>query len=236
MDTNSELPKTEEEVKIGQIGEESEETEQQINWRRFREQQKEERKALAQEKKMRAEAETKAQEERARAEAIAKALESVVDKRSSDDSSSLEDSSDERVKAAVSKAIQERFAQEDADRRKRDLTEMPDRLRKTFPDFSIVCSEENVDWLKFNFPEVERALGAQPDGFDKWADVYHTIKKLVPNNRGKEASNKIEKNLSRPQSMSVSGITQTGDSAPQQLDDKRRSDNWARMQRAMRNI
>ena len=45
---------------------------------------------------------------------------------------------------------------------------------------------------------------------------------------------KAENNFNKPQSMAVSGVSQTGDSAPMMLDDKKRSDNWSRMQRVMK--
>jgi hypothetical protein len=62
------------------------------------------------------------------------------------------------------------------------------------------------------------------------------LKRFIPNtNAGKEAA-KADKNLSKPQSMSVPGMSATGDTAPVKFDDQRRADNWARMQRVMKGI
>jgi hypothetical protein len=62
------------------------------------------------------------------------------------------------------------------------------------------------------------------------------MKKFVPNPDSRKDQARIEKNLAKPQSMSVPGSTQTGDHAPTELTEQRRKDNWARMCRVMKGI
>ena len=73
-----------------------------------------------------------------------------------------------------------------------------------------------------------------PDSYDKWAAIYKAVKRFVPNPDSGKDQRKAEKNFGKPQSMAVAGNTQTTDSAPMMLDDKRRQDNWNRMQKVMK--
>jgi len=60
------------------------------------------------------------------------------------------------------------------------------------------------------------------------------VERFVPNtNSGKDAK-KAEQNFNKPQSMAVPGATQTGDTAPMMLDEKRKVDNYARMMKVMK--
>ncbi|HAM53715.1 MAG TPA: hypothetical protein DCP92_24610 [Nitrospiraceae bacterium] len=71
----------------------------------------------------------------------------------------------------------------------------------------------------------------------KWCDIYKAVKRFVPNSTtSSKEQKKAEKNLAKPQAMSTAGMTQTGDQAPQYLDDKRKQDNWKRMQLRMKGI
>ena len=107
-------------------------------------------------------------------------------------------------------------------------------MQSTFSDFNQVCSQENLDYLQYHYPEVAAGFKHAPDTFETWANIYKAMKRFVPNPDSKKDQARIEKNLAKPQSMSVPGSTQTGDHAPMDLSEKRRQDNWQRMQRVMK--
>lgn len=208
-----------------------EETPEKINWRKFRQEREIDRKAKA-------EAEKRASEKAAEAEALKAALESIVNKPSAmmhnEYQQPIEESEDVRIQKKVDAAIAERDRRYIQEREQRERQEYPNKLAETFSDFNQVCSVDNLDYLEYHYPEIARAFRYAPDGFEKWADVYKAVKKFVPNTDSKKDQQKAEKNFVKPQSMAASGVSQTGDSAPLKMDDKRRSDNWARMQRVMK--
>ncbi len=216
--------------------EQPKETQDQINWRLFREQREKERKEKV---VLEQEAQKKSQE----IAALKAAMEAIVSKpEPTPTSQSSEDETDEQriqkqVDAAVQAALKAKEAKEAQERAERESKEVPARLEQAFTDFNSVCSTENLDYLEYHHPEVAEAFKGQPDSFHKWANIYKAIKRYIPN---AASSNKdmarAEKNLAKPQSMSVPGMAATGDSAPRKLDDKARSDNWARMQRIMKGI
>jgi hypothetical protein len=211
-------------------------TPDQINWKNFREQREKERKekiAIEQE----------AQRKSEEIAALKAAMEAILNKQQpvSHQTESFEDMSDEdrikkQVDAAVSAALAEKAKIEEQQRREREAKEFPQKLVQVYSDFNAVCTADNLDYLEYHYPEVASAFKVQPEGFDKWSNIYKALKRFIPNtNAGKEAA-KADKNLSKPQSMSVPGMAATGDSAPMVFDDKRRADNWARMQRVMKGL
>ena len=205
------------------------ETGEQINWREFRKQREIDR-------KHREEAEKLAAHKHAEAEALKAAMEAILNKKSSQSDTnnsqySDEISDDEKIDRKVNQALEIRERQLDEQRKKKEQEEVPSKLNQAYKDFDKVCSAENVDYLEYHYPEVANAFKYAPDGFEKWSNVYNAIKRLVPNSDSKKDQKKAEQNFNKPQSMAVAGATQTGDTAPIYLDDKRKSDNWARMQR-----
>ena len=214
---------------IKQISE-SQETPEQINWKKFREQREIER-------KQKEAAERKASEKQAEAEALKAAMEAILDKKpngqsySNENQYSNEDETEEqKIDKRVNAALEARERQYEQQRAQKDQQELLPRLSQTYSDFNQVCNQENLDYLEYHYPEIARAFKNVPDGFDKWSDVYKTVKRFVPNTDSKKEQVKAEKNFNKPQSMTVPGVTQVGDTSPMQLDDKRRSDNWKRMQ------
>ncbi len=205
------------------------ETPEQINWKKFREAREQERKAKEQSDRDLA----KKTEE---ATALKAAMDALLNRQQSQPSqSSNEDESDEdRLQKRIDEALAKRDRQYAEEKKQVEQREFPQRLASTFSDFDQVCSAENLDYLEYHYPEVAAPYKHLPDGFDKWASVYKAVKRFVPNPSSKKDQNSAEKNFNKPQSMAVSGTTQTTDSAPMNLDDKRRQDNWSRMQRVMK--
>jgi|GEM_PF-1090998 len=231
--------------------EEKEETPEQINWKKFREGRKRDR-----QERERIEREAKAKEEEnirmkemmssllqaqnqspmttAETEQAVASFDPNDIPTNADVQTYINTHVEKIVESRVQKIIdaqEKRLQQEAAVREQR---EMPQRLQKDCPDFDNVCSEENIDYLEYHFPEVAQAYNAMPDGLNKWKGVYSVIKKLVPNHQSTRDTAAAKQNAMKPQSMSSPGVATTGDSAPAYLDSSKRKDNWARMQRIMK--
>jgi hypothetical protein len=212
------------------------ETQEQINWKKFREQREIER-------RQKEEAERKAAQSKAEAEALKAALDSVLNKNQARQNEYVNNGNyemeedlteDERIQKKVEAALSIREQQMEQQRREREQAEMPQRLVQSFSDFNNVCTTDNLDYLEYHYPEVATAFKNSPDSFDKWAAVYKAVKRFVPNTDSRKDQKKADQNFNKPQSMAVPGSTQVGDTAPIMLDDKRRADNWSRMQKVMK--
>lgn len=200
------------------------ENQEQINWRKFREERKkerEEKEAIAK----------RAAEKEAEASALKAAMEAMLAKPLPD--SEEEESEDKKLEQKIAAEIERRERLRQEEQRKREAQELPSRLNSMFPDFSNVCTQENLDYLEYHHPEIAKALTYMPDGVDKWSTVYKTVKKFIPNTESKRDEKRMEKNALKPKSMSA-GLSTTGDQAPVYLDDAKRNANWERMQRVMR--
>ena len=204
-------------------------TPEQINWKKFREARELERKAKEQSDRDLA----KKTEEAA---ALKAAMDALLNRQSNQSSQSVQedDSEEERLQKRIDEALAKRDRQYAEEKKQVEQREFPQRLVANFSDFDQVCNAENIDYLEYHYPEVAAPYKHLPDGYDKWASVYKAIKRFVPNPDSRKDQKTAEKNFNKPQSMAVSGTTQTTDSAPMNLDDRRRQDNWARMQKVMK--
>lgn len=200
---------------------------QEINWRKFRE-------AREQERKQREEAERRATQKEAEARALKEAMDALLNKPSQSHDQYDEDDEEVRIQKKIDAALAAKERQYEEERKKREKAEMPVKLKQACPDFERVCTTENLDYLEFHHPEIASAFNYMPDGVEKWSTVYKAIKKFVPNTSPESNRAKIERNLSKPQAMATSGVAQTGDVAPIYVDERRKADNWARMQKVMR--
>ena len=229
--TNTEIQNNQTENKT----QETEESYQDRNWRQFRETRAKERK----EKEL---AEEKARQKAEEAEALKAALEAIVNKPLGNSSNQYtqsndnDESEDERIQKKVNAALEAKQRQYEEEQRKKDQDELPQKLATTYRDFDTICSQENIDYLEFHHPEIAKLYSKQPESFEKWASVYNSIKKLIPNADSGKDKMKAEKNLNKPQSASVRGVTSTGDQSPQYLDQKKKDDNWKRMQKVVKGV
>ena len=236
MEETKEAPKVEETKEGAQAQNaqpqpttEPQETPQQIDWKRFKEARKKER-------EQKEEAERRAAQSSKEAEALKAAMEALVNRPNPVQTGEVEETEDDRIQKKIDKALADERKRVEDERTRREQTEFPQRVLAVHPDFDNVCTTENLDYLEFHYPEVARAFKKAPDSFDKWSDVYKAIKRFVPNNSNNKDGKSAEKNFKKPQSMSVGGTTQTGDHAPMMLDEKRKQDNWSRMQKRMKGI
>ena len=207
-----------------------EETQEQINWKKFRETRERERK----EKEA---ADKRAAEKEAEATALKSAMEALLSKsqpQTQNYSEDSEETEEQRIERKVQESLLKNEKKREEERQRREIAELPQKLAQTYNDFNQVCSQENLDYLQYHYPEVAAGFKHAPDNFETWSNIYKAMKRFVPNPDSKRDQARIDKNLSKPQSMSVPGMTQTGDHAPTELTEKRRQDNWSRMQRTMK--
>ena len=230
---NSQIEKTQPETpQITSEIQPKQEEQEQINWKKFREQREIDRKSkLA--------SEEAAAKSAAEAKALKEAMEALLNKNQPSQqpyNEPVDETEDERIQKKVDAALAKQRAVEDEKKRISDVQEIPNRLAQTYTDFNHVCNQENLDYFEFHHPEIAAAFENQPDSFQKWQNIYKALKKYIPNAISKKDEKRAEKNFNKPQSMSVPGSTQSGDVAPHKLDDQRRADNWARMNRVMKGV
>ncbi len=204
---------------------ENQESVQEINWRKFREVRKKDREEKEQMAK-------KAAEKEAEASALKAAMEAMLSKPSPQQVEE-EDEEEKKIERKIQQELEKREVQRQQEQRKKESAELPNKLTSAFPDYYKVCTQDNLDYLEYHHPEIANALSYMPDGFEKWASVYKTVKKFIPNTETKKDEKKMERNSLKPKSMSA-GLSSTGDQAPVYLDDTKRAANWERMQKVMR--
>lgn len=207
--------------------------ENQANWRAFRERKEADRKAKE-------EAEKRAAEKHAEAEALKAALEAITNKpqrQRHDEVEERDESEDERIQRRVDEAIKKHESEAERRRAEKEHAEFPQRINQTYPDFNQVCTTENLDWLEYHYPEVAAPYKYLPDNYDKWSSIYKAVKRFMPNPDSKKDQARAEKNLAKPGSLSGTGTTQGGSAMPAaRLDEQRKADNWARMQRTLKGL
>lgn len=217
----------------------TEKTDEDPNWKAFREARKKDRAE-------REAAERRAVEKEAEVTALKAAMEAAFTKNSpspqqyqqyysQNQHDQPEETEDERIEKKVQAAIAAREAAADKARLEREQREYPQRLEQAFPDFKSTINQDTLDYLDYHFPEVSRPLQRLPDGFDKWSDIYRAVKKFVPNqSTAKKDVAKADANFNKPKSISSQGLTQPGDSTNRgsfQEIDARRQARYAEMKK-----
>lgn len=210
-----------------------EENKEDPNWKAFREARKKDRS----EKEA---AERKALEKEQEVAALKAAMEAAFSRQQPQSTQGYpeEETEDQRIEKKVQAIISQREAIAERERQEREQREYPNKLNQVYHDFNNIVSAENLDYLEYHYPEVARPLKRQSEGFDKWSDIYHAIKKFVPNHAtAKKEAAKAENNFNRPKSMSSTGLSQSGNEAvPLRLSEERKAANWKRMQQVLGGI
>lgn len=150
-----------------------------------------------------------------------------------------EETEDERLEKKLNKLLAQKEEQYRKELFEQEQREYPTRLAKNFPDFKQVCSQENLDYLDYHYPELTSPLNRLPDGYDKWADIYRAVKKFIPNHASaKKDAARADMNSQKPKSISTSSITPSGNPVKEswQEAEQRRASNWERMQRTMKGV
>lgn len=208
----------------------AEESEQDRNWKKFREQREIERKQLEAEKKRAAEKEKEAT-------ALKAAMDSLLNKPDPRQSNQreevdyFEDDEEKRIEKLVEKKLAEKERVIEQQRQQREQQELPQRLKREYPDFDQVCTSDNLDYLEYHYPEVANAFGHMPDGIEKWTGIYKAAKRFVPNIDAKRAQARAQDNLLKPQSASGSSAAQAATpNMSRSLTDSQKAENYRKMQ------
>lgn len=150
-----------------------------------------------------------------------------------------EENEDQKIDRKVNELLAKKEEQYKKQQVEEEKVNYPKRLMKDFPDFGQVCSQENLDYMDFHYPEISRPLQRLNEGYDKWHDTYHAVKKFIPNHStAKKEAARADVNSAKPRSMSSSGPSPTGEKSKEGWQDTeaRRAENWARMQRTMKGV
>lgn len=150
-----------------------------------------------------------------------------------------EETEEQRIERKLNEMLAKREEKWRKEQAEQEMREYPNRLKKDFPDIAQVVSQENLDYLDFHYPEISRPLQRLPDGYDKWHDTYHAIKKFIPNHStAKKEAIKADINSNKPRSISSTGPSPTGETVREtwQEIEARRAERWARMQRTMKGV
>ena len=182
--------------------------ENQNNWKKFREQREQDRKALK-------EAEERARKKEEEAKALKEAMDAILNKnhptqqiqQNDDYGYNYEEDENKRIEKLISEALERDRRKQQEENAKKEAQLLPQKLNEEFKDFSEVCNNENFDYLDYHHPEISKAFEHMPDSYDKWASVYKTIKKLVPYSNKKEDEKRIERNMMKPQAISSGPIS-----------------------------
>lgn len=208
------------------------------NWKALRETTKRERQKAVEAQRLLAEEKERFDKAHKEAEALKAALEAAFSKGNPIQPNlyyqeQQEETEDQRIDKKVEAKLAKMQEQAERARLEREHQEYPDKLRRDFPDFDQVISDENQDYLIYHHPEIATTLKRLPDGYDRWHDIYKMIKKFVPNSTtSKKETAKADANFSKPKSMSSTGLTQTGVvSGGSRLTEERKAENWERMER-----
>lgn len=208
--------------------------ENQANWKKFREEREKDRKAKL-------EAEEQAKRKAEEAQAMKEAMEALLNKPQTqsqyqNDEYDDYETDEQRVARLVKEQLEnERKAQDEA-KQKEEAKKLPQKLASEYKDFGNVCNSENLDYLEYHHPEIALAFSQMPESYDKWSSVYKAVKKLVPYSNKGEDQARMEKNLSKPQASTPSVADASPAETGWKLTEKRRMDNWRRMQQDMRSM
>lgn len=119
-------------------------------------------------------------------------------------------SDDDILTKSQAKKLATRMAREEAERlyKERDASTAGDRIKSRFPDFDEIVTQENVEFLKKQKPELALSLSHNPDPYAQAVAVYDALKMIGVSGR-KEPPVEREKALKNAQKpLSVNAITQ----------------------------
>jgi hypothetical protein len=226
----------------------AEETPEEINWKKFRDERKRDQQIAAEEKRKRNEI---AEQNRIMKETIAmlnqrpdltqKEKNNIVASIPHDQFTTGQDVVnyvDSKIEAFLQNKLDALLDQRERVREERKRQEeqqtFPDKLRREYKDFDDVCSNENLLYMEYHHPELSKSLEDLPEGFEKWSRIYKAVKRYMPNQDTKKTQAKIESNLSKPKSGSSLGTASKDDKQSIRLDEAAKRANWERMQKALK--
>lgn len=204
------------------------------NWKAFKESREQDRKDKEIAQKM-------AVEERARAEALREAMEALVNKPTQQyqqqNTYQNEETEEQRIERKVSAALEKERQKYREQEQKEAEEARPRQIRQALPDFDVVCSASNLDYLDYHYPEITAGFKHMPDSVEKWQAVHKAVKRFVPSTDLKKETRQLEQNATKPQSISSPSTLQgTQAKGPNILSDQQKAANWERMQKQLRGL
>jgi hypothetical protein len=208
------------------------ETPDQINWKKFREQREIDR-------KQKDEATKRALEKEAEAQALKAALEAIVNKPNINQNNEMpEETEDDRIQKKIEAALAKERHRVAEENKQREAQDLPNKIQMNLKDFDKVCSSQNIDYLEYHYPEVTAGYKHMPESYEKWNAVYHAVKKLVPNSDQKKEAARADQNLNKPQAFNSNNNLQGAmpNKGAVHLTDERRAQNWERMRKELNKL
>lgn len=116
---------------------------------------------------------------------------------------------DDIITVAQAKKLAAKMAKQTAQEvlRQREAATIEDRLKLHYPDYAEVLSNENIELLKQNEPELAMSISHIPDPYNQAVAAYKLLKKVAPK---KGDSNALEKKKAMENSqkpISVQAVT-----------------------------
>ena len=205
-----------------------EDTEEKINWRKFREARAKEKEELKAEQERAEQEKRKSQEKDLQIAALTEAITASL---SQSQNSTLTKKEQEQIVAElldediptggevknflkqyvpsiIKDILQEKETQKQKERDEQDKREIPLILKRQYPDFDEVMTQDNLEYFQYKYREASEAMAMLPDSKDKWSKIYSTVKKLVPLEIRNE-SKMIDRNMKKPQQSAISGSSNT---------------------------
>jgi len=243
LEQNQQLP--EEKTQAPSV-EATQESEQEINWKKFRESRAKEREDAERQKQ---ELEKKVREEKERVEVMRMAIEALKEKPSTQEKdvvaqmiddldpeefptgSQVKKMMEREIKKAVNETIRAQEEERQRQQQEQERKSWPQRVQQEIPDFHKYVNHDNLEYLEFHYPEVATPYAAMPDSKEKWSLIYKAVKRFVPNAEGSSRdAKKIEQNLNKPQSLNTISKAERTDISVEPPSRAQREANWARMQ------
>lgn len=112
-----------------------------------------------------------------------------------------EDPEELLTRAQVNKELQKFKKEMDSYKQEVQYSTEQTALRQRYPDFDQVVTNENIEYLRDNYPEIATALYKSSDSYNTAASAYTLIKKLgIQKGVDPYASNKnlIDENMKKP--------------------------------------
>jgi|AntAceMinimDraft_18_1070375.scaffolds.fasta_scaffold20542_2 hypothetical protein len=230
QESNTQEEKKEEpKLSVESQGVPQEETQEEINWKKYREDNKKNKKA-------REDAEEKAAQKAQETEDLKRALEEVVNKKTY---SHEQEDEDEDESTRINKEVERILAIKDSEREKaraeKELTALPQKLASSHKDFNDVCSEDNLLYFEYHFSDLATSFKYMPDSFEKWDNLYKAIKRVMPDASKKKHYDAVaEKNLNAPKSHATAAGAPKSTSVRAGLSQEAKNANWLAMKERMK--
>ena len=115
------------------------------------------------------------------------------------------------------------------DRAEEDAKQMPAKIRAANRDFDEIVTKENLDYLDYHHPLIAKGLERQGHTLEKWNDVYAAVKKYVPQMEKRDVA-RMDHNANKPQHVSQANAGVSAESGmTRRLSESEKAANYKRL-------